>query len=75
MDLGSAHQSQSRPPLKNVTCHRCGKKGHFRRDCKVKLNADTSSNWRKDTNQRVNWVDQASADVDTAFPPPPPAMQ
>ncbi len=37
MDIGQVELARARGASKNVTCHRCGKKGHYRRDCRVNL--------------------------------------
>lgn len=66
MDLGALQQvagQSSRPP---ITCHRCGKPGHIRRNCRVKLgdNKGSNGNWRR---QQATVTEQQ-----TELPPPPP---
>ena len=80
MDLGSAMQTPGNPPTSSaVICHRCGKRGHIRRDCRVKLGPNKGSQGRAGgyQGQKARFADQAAAaDVaPQALPPPPPARR
>jgi hypothetical protein len=48
------HESPDKCPARNIICHRCKKKGHFRAYCQSKVTASTSeegnSTWRNTVN-------------------------
>ena len=39
-----------------ITCHKCGKKGHIKKDCKSKGNGSSGNTSKKSTNEIPEWV-------------------
>ena len=50
---GSGRGSFSRS---DITCHKCGKKGHIQKDCKSKANGSNSNTPKKSINELLEWV-------------------
>ena len=52
-DSGSVKVSSARS---DITCHKCGKKGHIKKDCRPKGNGSSGNTPNKSTNELPYWV-------------------
>ena len=52
---GSGRGSSARS---DITCHKCGKKGHIHKDCRSKGNGSSGNPPKKSTNKLTEWVTQ-----------------
>ena len=50
---GSGKGSSARS---DITCHKCGKKGHIQKDCRSKGNVSSGNSLKKSTNELPEWV-------------------
>ena len=48
----------------DITCHKCGKKGHIQKDCKSKVNGSSGNTPKKSMNELPEWVTRKPVDSD-----------
>ena len=51
----------------NMICHKCGKKGHFWKDCRSKGNGSNGNPPQKSTNELPLWVTKKHIVSDTKY--------
>ena len=49
----------------DITCHKCGKKGHIQKDCRSKGNGSSDNLPKKSTNELPKWVTMKPVVSDT----------
>ena len=59
---GSGKGSSARS---DITCHKCGKKGHIQKGCKSKGNGSSNKLPKKSTNELLEWVNRKPIVSDT----------
>ena len=59
---GSGRGSSARS---DITCHKCGKKGHIQKDCRSKGNGYSGNTPKKSINELPEWVTRKPVDSDT----------
>ena len=60
---GSGRGSSARSD--NGTCHKCGKKGHIKKDCRSTGNGSSGNTPKKSINELPEWVTRKPVDSDT----------
>ena len=61
---GSGRGSYARS---DITCHKCGKKGHIQKDCKSKGNGSGENSPKNSTNELPYWVNKKPVVSDTKY--------
>ena len=51
----------------DITCHKCGKKGHIQIDCRSKVNGSSANSPKKSTNELPEWVNKKPVVSDTKY--------
>ena len=59
---GSGKGSSARS---DITCHKCGKKGHIKKDCRSTENGYSGNTPNKSTNELPEWVTRKPVDSNT----------
>ena len=52
----------------DITCHKCGKKGHIQKDCRSKANGSNGNSSKKSINELPEWVTRKPIVSDTKDP-------
>ena len=60
--IGSGRGSSARS---DITCNKCGKRGHIHKDCRSKGNGSSGNSPKKSTNELPEWVTTKSVVSDT----------
>ena len=63
--IGSGKGSSARS---DITCHKCGKKGHIKKYCRSKVKGSSGNTPKKSTNELPEWVTMKPVVSDTNDP-------